>query len=84
MKAGSFIDIQEEDNYEETDLKTYQQLVGNLIYLLCGTRRDIIFVVRQLNKRNADPRIGHLTAAKQVICYFKDTMYLGLKYGGTL
>lgn len=84
MKAGSFIDMQEEDDYEETDLKAYQRLVGKLMYLSCGTRPDIAFVVGQLSKRNADPRVGHLKVAKRVVRYLKGTMHLGLMYGGTL
>lgn len=84
MKAGNFIDMQEEDDYEEADLKTYQRLVGKLMYLSCGTRPDIDFVVGQLSKRNSDPRMGHLKAAKRVLRYLKDTMHLGLNYGDIL
>lgn len=34
------------------------------MYLLCGTRPDIVFVVRQLSKRNTDLKIDHLKVAK--------------------
>lgn len=51
------------------------------MYLSCGTRPDISFVVGQLSKRNADPRAGHLKAAKRVVRYLKRTMHLGLVYG---
>lgn len=84
MKAGSFINMQEDDDYKEVDLKTYQQLGGKRMYLLCGTRPDIAFAVGQLSKRNLDPRIGHLKAAKQVVRYLKGTMHLGHKYGSIL
>lgn len=53
------------------------------MYLSCGTRPVTAFVVKQLSKRNVDPRIGHLKAAKQVIYYLKDIIHLGLKYRGT-
>lgn len=64
MKAGSFIEMLEDDDYEETDIKAYQRLIGKLMYLSCGTRSDIAFVVGQLSKRIADPRVGYLKAAK--------------------
>lgn len=76
--------MQEEDDHGEADLKTYQQLIGKLMYLSCGTRSDIAFAVGQLSKRNSDPRVGHLKAAKRVIRYLKGTMHLGIRYGCTL
>ena len=81
MKAGNFIKMQGEDDYEEVDLKVYQRLIGKLMYLSCGTRPNISFVVRQLNKRNADPKMEHLKAANQVVRYLKSTIHLGLTYG---
>ena len=50
------------------------------MYLSCGTRPDIAFVVGQLSKQNANPRVGHLKVAKKVVRYLKDIMYLGLTY----
>lgn len=37
----------------------------------------------QLSKCNADLRISHFKAAKQVICYLKSIIYLVLKYRST-
>lgn len=81
MKAGSFIEMLEDDDYKETDIKAYQRLIGKLIYLSCGIRPDIAFVVGQLSKWNADSRVGHLKATKQVLRYLKETMHLGITYG---
>lgn len=83
MKVGSFIEMLEEDDYEETDIKTYQRLIGKLMYLSCGTRPDIAFAVGQLSKRNADPRVGYLKAAKRVLRYLKGTMHIGITYGAS-
>ena len=33
MKAGSVIEMNDADDYEETDLKAYQRLIGKLMYL---------------------------------------------------
>lgn len=71
MKAGSSIEMGEHDDYEEAELKLYQRLIGKLMYLSCGTRPDIAFVVGQLSRHNADPRVGHMRAAKRVIRYLK-------------
>lgn len=81
MKVGTFIKMQGEDNYKEVDLKVYQWLIGKLMYLSCRTRPNISFIVGQLNKQNANLKMGHLKAAKRVVRYLKDTMHLGLTYG---
>lgn len=51
------------------------------MYLACGTWPDIAFAVGQLSKHNADPRKGHLRAAKRVVRYLKGTMDMGLTFG---
>ncbi len=81
MKAGSSIEMTEPEDYKETDLRIYQQLVGKLMYLAFGTRPDITFVVGQLSKHNVDPGKGHLRAAKRVVWYLHGTMEMGLIFG---
>ena len=81
MKAGSYIEGKETSDNDQADLKTYQYLVGKLMYLACGTRPDISFVVGQLSRYNSDPRIIHMRTAKSVLRYLKGTMSLGLIYG---
>lgn len=51
------------------------------MYLACGTRPDIAFVVGQLSKQNADPRKGYLRAAKRAVRYLRGTMQMGLIFG---
>lgn len=80
MKAGNYIEMQDKKDYKKADIKAYQHLIGKLMYLFCGTRPDISFVMRQLSKRNADPRIEHLKLAKRVVRYLKGTMHLRFTY----
>lgn len=54
METGCFIDMQELGDYKKAEIKPYQQLIDKLIYLLCGTKPNIFFIIRQLNKYNAD------------------------------
>ena len=84
MKIKSAINMSDVDVYKEEDLHTYQQLIGKLMYLACGTRPDIAFAIGQLSKHNADPRKGHFQATKRVVQYLKNTMNLELVYSQTI
>ncbi len=81
MKSGNAINISDVDAYGEENLHTYQQLIGKLIYFAYRTKPNIVFVVSQLSKHNADPQKDHLQAAKKVVRYLKGIMNLRLIYG---
>lgn len=55
MKTGSFIKMTDPENYKETNFHTYQRLERKLMYVLCGTKLDIAFVVKHFNRYNTDP-----------------------------
>lgn len=67
MKTSYFIKMTEYNNYEKAEIKPYQQLIKKLIYLSFSTRLDIAFAIRQVNKHNLDPKIGHITVIKKVV-----------------
>lgn len=68
-------------NYKEVNLQTYQCLIKKLIYLVCGTRPDIAFVVEQLSRHNANLRKNHYYIAKKVVRYLKKIIEMGLTFG---
>lgn len=67
MKARSAIEMIKHDDYEDTKIKPYQYLISKPMYLVCGTRPDIAFIVGLFSRHNADPRKSHLQAAKRVV-----------------
>lgn len=80
MKVSSFIKMHKEDNYKKVNIKIYQKLIRKLMYLLCNTRSDIAFAVGQLSKCNSDLKVRHVKEIKQVLHYFKETIYLEITY----
>lgn len=66
IKAKSVIEINNVNNYKMTDIKAYQQLIGKLIYLLCGTRPNIVFTVGQLSRQNSDPKVDTLKSQSEL------------------
>jgi hypothetical protein len=70
--------------YPETPnlLKSYQRLIGSLLFLSICTRPDITFAVMALSQWNSKPEPRHFASAKRVLRYLKGTKNLRLRYGG--
>jgi len=62
------------------DLKTYQSMVGSLMYAAMATRTDIAQSVAIVSKFCSNTSEAHLTAVKRIFRYLKWTANLGLKY----
>jgi hypothetical protein len=65
------------------DPKTYQSLVGSLLYAAMATRPDIAHAVGAVSKFCSSPSKAHLTAAKRILRYLKGSSNYGLKYQRT-
>ena len=80
MKVGSIIEMNNINKYEETNIKVYQKLIVKLMYLFCGIKIVILFVIEQLSRQNADPKIGSLKVVRQIVQYAKGIIYLNIIY----
>src|ERR1700678_49055 len=71
-------------SYPETPnlVKSYQRLIGSLLFLSICTRPDIAFAVMALSQWNSKPEPRHFASAKRVLRYLKGTKNFCLKYGG--
>lgn len=56
---------------EMEDVKTYQSLIGSLMYLATISRPDIAHAISQLSQFNSHPHREHMSAAKHVLRYLK-------------
>jgi hypothetical protein len=70
----------------ETDVllpnpRIYQEAVGSLLYLSCGTRPDIAFAVNQAAKFTHEPTELHWQAVKRIFRYVRGTLHFGVEYG---
>ena len=79
VKAGSTLFLDQANNHQQANLNEYQRLIGKLIYLSCGTRPDIAFMMRKRSRHNSDSRVEYLRIAKQIFRYLKDTITLGIE-----
>lgn len=71
MKTGSSIKMSDPKVHKKPNLYTYPRLVRKLIYLSYSIRPDILFLIGQLSKYNANLRKRHLQAAKKGVRYLK-------------
>jgi hypothetical protein len=61
-------------------VKTYQHLIGSLMYIACGTRPDIAYAVNTCAQFMSNPGPAHIHAAKHILRYLKGTSNVGLTY----
>ena len=71
----SEMDVNKQNNepLDESQHKTYRQIVGGLIYIMCSTRPDLAFIVTILSQHMSNPSEGDLVMAKHVLRYLKGT-----------
>ena len=62
------------------EIKTYQAIVGGIMYLMLATRPDLAYSISVLSKHAANPQEHHLGMAKRVLCYLKETAVTGMGY----
>lgn len=68
------------DSKEMENPRLYREIVGNLLYLMTGTRPDICFAVTKLSQFLSKPTFEHLSLSKSVLKYLKGTVNHGLKF----
>ena len=59
--------------------KLYMQALGSLLYLVMGTRLDIILATNKVSKRNQNPTYDDWINALKIFKYLNYTKYCGLK-----
>ena len=62
------------DEVDLTESKAYREIIGSLIYIMVATRPDICYIVTKLSQDQAKSNYFHLTKAKHVLSYLKDTI----------
>ena len=72
MSDSYYKDVDESENLE--DVKSYQELVGCLIYIMTCTRPDLSFSVSVLARKMSAPSEKDWQAAKDVLRYLKGSI----------
>jgi len=68
------------DHVDSTMQSIYREMVGSLLFIASWTRPDIAFAVSELSRFISNPGSVHLTAAKRVFRYLKQTISDGITY----
>jgi hypothetical protein len=67
----------------EEEVKTYQMMVGSLIYASISTRPDITHSVNLVARHMSSPTVHNSLMVKRVFRYLNGTRSLGLRYTNT-
>lgn len=72
-------------NYQAsiTDTRTYQSIIGGIMFAMLCTRPDISFAVTTLSQFASNPLPAHTQALGRVMRYLKGTIDYGITYTGT-
>jgi hypothetical protein len=74
--------IKHDGDASPAEIKSYQKIIGSLLYVQIGTRPDISFAVSRLAQYASNPSPQHLRLAKYILSYLKGTQALRLRYDG--
>ena len=66
----------------EVDQRLYQSMLGSLMYVVIGTRPDIMFAVHYLSQFLVAPSSEHIMALKCIYWYLNGTWDLGMTFHG--
>ncbi len=79
--AGCRLSVKDQpDHVDSTMQSLYREMVGSLLFIASWTRPDIAFAVSELSRFISNPGSVHLTAAKRVFRYLKQTISDGITY----
>ena len=65
--------ISKSTDSEPHNLHLYQQAIGNLMYLMLGTRPDLAFAISTLSRFHLNPNETHWNYLKRVFRYLQGT-----------
>ncbi len=72
--------IKSEDEEYSPVTFPYASLIGELMWIASNVRPDILFATQVLSSYLLKPRDIHVTAAKRILRYLRETKDLGLMY----
>ena len=61
-------------------IRHYQFIIDSLMYVMMKTRLDIAYVISILSRFETNSNKTYLTAAKHVLRYLKETLYMRITY----
>jgi len=80
MKFELYVTLDKSNNAMKVSTVNLQWIVEKLMYIVCKTQSDIVFMIECLSQNFIDVRIEHMKAAKQVMWYLKKTINYDLRY----
>lgn len=72
------------DSPPATDINTYREIIGSLMYLTLGTRPDLTYAVNVASRAQDSPTEAHFKLVKRILRYLKGTIEDGIQFRKTI
>ena len=82
LPAG-YVPVKSKEQCSPVFRKTYQSIIGSLLYIMLGTRPDITYAVTKLAQFAANPLKEHMSKAQYICRYLNSTPNYSLVYDGS-
>lgn len=71
------------DSPPASDIDSYREIIGSLMYLTLGTRPDLTYAVNVASRAQDSPTTAHLKLVKRILRYLKGTVDHGIQFRKT-
>ena len=82
LPAG-YVPVESKEQCSPEFRKTYQSIIGSLLYIMLGTCPDITYAVTKLAQFAANPSKEHMSKAQYICHYLNSTPNYSLVYDGS-
>ena len=82
LPAG-YVPVESKEQCTPEFRKTYQSIIGSLLYIMLGTHPDITYAVTKLVQFTANPSKEHMSKAQYICRYLNSTPNYLLVYDGS-
>ena len=81
--SASYIPRSNEEKENSSLCSHYQSVIRSLLYIMLGTRPDIVYAVIKMSQYSFNPSEVHLQKAIQIVRYFSHSQSLYIKYSAS-
>ena len=80
---GGYVPTESQGQCDPEFHQKYQSIIGSLLYIMLGTRPDIMYAVTKLSQFSANPSKEHMGKAEHICRYLRSTRDYAMVFDGS-